>query len=88
VYLFSHREKRYTSHHPKQLQSLRQVKYYFPKYLLFKEYNTSHAFTYLPSAPALLSNKHGDHGAATPLSKIMPKHDEDMGGISKKNIGR
>jgi hypothetical protein len=37
--------------------------------------------------PTLLSNKHGDHGAAPPLSKIMLKHDEDMGGISEKNIG-
>jgi hypothetical protein len=34
-----------------------------------------------------MSNKHGNHGTALPLSKIMPKHDEDMGGISKKNIG-
>ena len=32
------------------------------------------------------SHKHDDHGAP-PLSKIMPKHDEDMGGISKNNIG-
>jgi hypothetical protein len=33
-------------HHPKQLQYLRQVKYYFPKYILFNEYNTSHTFIF------------------------------------------
>ena len=34
------------------------------------------------------SSKHDDHGAPPPSSEIMPKHDEDMGGISKKNVGR
>jgi hypothetical protein len=30
---------------------------------------------------------HGDDGAAPSMSKIMPKHDEDLGGCKKKDIG-
>ena len=40
-------------------------------------------YYYLPRS----SRKHGDHGAPHLSSKIMPKHDEDMGGTGEKNIG-
>jgi hypothetical protein len=30
------------------------------------------------------SRKHDDHGASPPSSEIMPKHDEDIGGIGEK----
>ena len=34
------------------------------------------------------SCNHGNHGVPPTLSKIMQKHDKDMGGIHNKNIAR
>jgi hypothetical protein len=45
--------------------------------------------TYLPTAgiqPPANGEQH-DLGAPLPGPKIMPKHDEDLDGIGKKNIG-
>jgi hypothetical protein len=37
--------------------------------------------------PLSIVQYHGDNGAAPPLSKIVPKHNEDSEGRGEKNIG-
>ena len=41
---------------------------------------------YVPCPPRC--QRQPDNGAPPPSSEIMPKHDEDSGGIGKKHIGR
>jgi hypothetical protein len=36
--------------------------------------------------PPRCQGQHPDHGAPPPLTKIMPKHDENLGGIGKKTL--
>ncbi len=55
---------------------------YLLKYFLFRLVKKTNA-TYLS-----MLCKQRDHGTLPPSSKIMPKHDEYLGGIGDKYIGR
>ena len=41
-----------------------------------------------PTSLRCVNSVKRDHGALPPLSEIMPKHDEYLGGIGDKYIGR
>ena len=82
--IFSHFVRRNTSHLSKAISSFfRQYDYRIldNKTIIF--FTKSYLFNKISSTLGS-SRKHDDHGALPPLPKIMPKHDEDMGGIGKK----
>jgi hypothetical protein len=65
-----------------QLQIIVACVFFWSFFFLILNYHTTLTTCNLPYN--IIPCKQSDNGTAPPLSKIMPKHDEDLSGIGKK----
>ena len=89
--MFSHFVRRDTSHLSKAVSSffgplldVMTIDFFSLSIFYLTKVDREQEATYGTSSSC---KQHGDNAPPPPSSEIMPKHDEDMGGIGEKNIG-